>query len=54
MCLAWGRQLSYGKEVLNRTIGVEESGAHGCIDISPREAHALHVSNSRLTLVTHS
>jgi hypothetical protein len=46
--------LSYGEEVLDRTVGVEEGGAHGCVDISPREAHALHVSHSRLALVTHS
>jgi hypothetical protein len=51
---AWQkRHLSYRQEILNRAVGVEEGGAHGPVDISPCETHALHVGNGGLALSTH-
>jgi hypothetical protein len=47
------RRLSYRQKILNRTVGVEEGGAHGPVDVSPCETHALHVCNGGLSLSTH-
>jgi hypothetical protein len=46
--------MSYSQKVLNRTVGVEEGGAHGTIDLGSWEAHGLHVGNGCLALPTHS
>jgi hypothetical protein len=48
------RRLSYRQKILNRAVGVEEGGAHGPVDVSPCETHALHVCNGGLALSTHS
>jgi hypothetical protein len=45
--------VSHREEVLDRAVGVEEGGAHGGVDISPCETHALHVRDGGLALVAH-
>ena len=38
--------MSYREEILNRPVGIEEGGAHGLINLIPRETHTLHIGNS--------
>jgi hypothetical protein len=47
------RHSSYCQQVLNRTVGVEEGGAHGPINVSARKTHAFHIGNGGLALATH-
>jgi hypothetical protein len=49
----WDERLSYRQKVLDRTVGVEEGGAHGAVNVGASKAHALHVGDGCLTLVAH-
>jgi hypothetical protein len=42
------------QKVFDSAVGVEESGAHGTVDIGARETHGLHVRDGRSTLIAES
>jgi len=39
------------QEVLDSTVGIEEGGAHGTVDVSARETHGLHVRDGGSALI---
>lgn len=45
--------MSHRQEIFDRTVGVEEGGAHSSVNVCPCKTHALHVGDGSLTLIAH-